>query len=153
MPRLFTAIDLRLARPGAASSSGARVASGRLLRELNSPKAAVSIPKQCEAAVRQRPFSFPPLGWDNRPEAFRGAQTLLLGDVGCASRNFCLVMCLSRYSQSPSLLVDTLLVRGGCLDPLRGGRDHGNSHFSDRLNLDAAPVCADTSRPGLCQRG
>ena len=32
------------------------------------------------------------------------------------------------------------LVRGGCLDPLRGGRDHGNSHFSNRLNLDAAPV-------------
>ena len=32
------------------------------------------------------------------------------------------------------------LVRGGCLDQLGGGRDHGNSHFSNRLNLDAAPV-------------
>jgi len=45
------------------------------------------------------------------------------------------------------------LVRGGCPDQLGGGRDHGNSHFSNRLNLDAAPVWADTSRPGLCQRG
>ena len=52
-------------------------------------------------------------------------------------------MCLRGYSDSPAAVITSHSCGGGCLDRLGGGRDHGNSHFSNRLNLDAAPVCAD----------
>ena len=66
---------------------------------------------------------------------------------------FCFLMCLRGYSDSLAGVITSHSCGVAAWIHCGGGRDHGNSHFSNRLNLDAAPVWADTSRPGLCQRG
>ena len=55
-----------------------------------------------------------------------------------ASRAFCFLMCLRGYSNSLAEVITSHSC--GVAAWIWGGRDHGNSHFSNRLNLDAAPV-------------
>ena len=53
---------------------------------------------------------------------------------------FCFLMCLRGYSDSLAGVITSHSCGVAAWIHCGGGRDHGNSHFSNRLNLDAAPV-------------